>query len=207
MATISAGGGLGGYNANSVGTGSGGTGQSSDFGAGGAGGSRNNHGSDATSTHWGAGGGGGGGDASGFLDSSGNAGGGGERGEVVTQTIDLSSETQNTFIVVSSFGAGGVQSSGTYTGGDGAQGAMTYTSVLGGTTQYTLSNIVPSLATTATGSYVQAGSGGTVDHFTALFACKTNDFPLVTYEGATVSYIDGDRNVTVYKIRAKYKVM
>ena len=150
LATITAGGGQGGLNGSGVGTGSGTDGQSSDFGVGGTGGSRNNTGSPQSATgntNWGSGGGGAGGDAAGFLDpQSGQAGQGGSAGAVVTQTIDLSAETQNTFIVVDTFGTAGVPSAlsgnGSYLGGYGARGAAKYTSVLGGTTQYEIADLV-----------------------------------------------------------------
>ncbi len=143
IATIDAAGGQGGLNAsNSIGSGSGQSGQASDFGAGGTGSSRNTAGGAAPSGSYGAGGGGAGGDKSSLFDSSGGAGGGGSAGQVVTQTVDLSSETTDTWIKVEYFGAGGTSSGGNYAGGAGAQGAVKYSSVLGGTTQYGISDLI-----------------------------------------------------------------
>ncbi len=204
--TITANGGLGGLNANGHGTNAE-AGQSSDFGAGGTAGARNNSGGSSASTSYSAGGGGGGGDSSGLFDSLGGAGGGGKRGEVVTVTIDLSSETVDTFIVVTTFGSGGVSTGGDYSGGNGSQGAMTYTSILGNTTQYSMENIVPALVTSANGAYSTMTSNVGTAAVGALIAAKTNDFPLVRFEG-NITVIDvGDQQQSVYSVRAVYKPM
>lgn len=144
LQTISANGGAGGANAHDHGVTTGEAGQSSDFGLGGAAGSQDNDGSNAPSGSWGAGGGGAGGDTSNWFDSAGGAGGGGSRGSVVSQTVDLSAETLDTYLVVSTFGAGGAGGdggSGNFDGGNGAQGAVKYSSILGGTSQYTIEEL------------------------------------------------------------------
>ena len=139
IATISASGGLGGLNGQYR-IGSGGAGGTSDFGVGGAGGAKNTQG--ATAINLASGGGGGGGDSSNFLDpSSGLSGYGGEAGQKVTQTIDTSAYSEDIYIVAS-FGAGGTGGDGDYDGGDGAAGAVSYASVLGGTTQYGLTDLL-----------------------------------------------------------------
>jgi hypothetical protein len=206
LATITASGGQGGLNANGHGYLTGGAGQATDFGNGGAGGSANNDGSNAGSS-WGAGGGGAGGDDSGWFDSGGLAGGGGSAGQVVSQTIDLSAETVDTYFVVETFGAGGVSTGGTYQGGTGGQGAASYTSILGGTTQYTVDDIVT--GTIITGPYSQGGTGGFDGGLTSvanILVSKTNDYNLIRYEGASYSYSYGDQSVTAQKVRAVWRV-
>lgn len=139
IATISASGGLGGLNGQYR-IGSGGAGGTSDFGLGGAGGAKNTQG--ATATNLASGGGGGGGDSTNFLDpNSGLSGYGGEAGQKVTQTIDTSAYSEDIYIVAS-FGAGGTGGVGGFEGGDGAAGAVSYASVLGGTTQYALTDFL-----------------------------------------------------------------
>ena len=161
IATIDAAGGQGGLNASTtVGSGSGQNGQSSDFGSGGTGGSRNNAGGDAPATSFGAGGGGAGGDASGWFDNSGGAGGAGQAGQVVTQTIDLSAETVTTFIKVEYFGGGGTATGGSYSGGDGQDGAVKYSSILGGTTQYDIDDLA---VTSSLFSNLTVGTGASND--------------------------------------------
>jgi len=209
--TITASGGTGGTNANGVGTGSGGTGQSSDFGAGGAGGSRNSAGSSAPSTSYGAGGGGGGGDASSWFDSSGQAGGGGLAGQVVTQTVDLSAETVDTYIVVEAFGSGGTASvsGGDYIGGNGAAGAVKYSSILGGTTQYQLSDLAASSVSNSYGPFTT----GTITDASALpynhsSITGLDSHVMVRYDQTTTGSVKyGENNYAIYAWRKIYKVI
>ena len=207
LATIDAAGGLGGTNANGVGTGSGGNGQASDFGSGGSGGSRNSNGSSAPSTSYGAGGGGGGGDKSSWFDSSGQAGGGGLAGQVVTQTIDLSSETVDTYIKVEYFGAGGVSTGGDTSGGNGAYGAMKYSSILGGTTQYQIGDLAASSVSNSYGPWYNSGSasgamGNVVNNMSGL-----DSHVMVRYDAMTTATKVSENTLNIYSFRKIYKVI
>lgn len=142
IATISATGGTGGENAWNNGT-SGAAGQSTSYGAGGAGVGPNQAANSAPATSYGAGGGGAGGDNSSWIDASGGGGGGGRAGQIVTQTINTSAYSgQDIWLQVVSIGAGGVGSGGSRVGGNGAQGVVSYSSILGGTTQVGLDRMI-----------------------------------------------------------------
>jgi len=141
LGTYTALGGNGGANAN-YGNGTGEAGKSTVFGAGGAGGPRNTAGSNAPSLSYGAGGGGGGGDASSLFDASGGAGFGGLAGQTIEVDLDTSAySTQDIWLEID-VGAGGNGSTEyNYYGGQGRNGAVTYSSPLGGTTRLVLTDL------------------------------------------------------------------
>jgi hypothetical protein len=141
IATITASGGAGGRNAvNQYG---GGAGQASTFGAGGASAANNAAANSAPATSYGAGGGGAGGDAPSTFDSSGGGGEGGFAAQLVTQTVDCSAYAGQDIWLVTTIGAGGAGGTGgSRNGGAGASGAVQYSSLLGGTSQSTLAQMV-----------------------------------------------------------------
>ena len=142
ISTVSASGGAGGLNADGNGI-NGGAGGSSNFGAGGAAVGPQVAANNAPVTHYSAGGGGAGGDDSSIFDPSGGGGSGGHAGQYVTQTVDCSAfPGQDIHLVVTQLGAGGIGSGGDRPGGNGANGAVTYSSILGGTTQVTLPQMI-----------------------------------------------------------------
>ena len=159
--TITAGGGAGGENAVLGYPWRGSVGAASEFGAGGSSGFPNSAG--GASPNFSAGGGGAGGDQESFFDSSGGCGRGGSIGVQVARTIDTSSYvgTKQIHIKLTTLGAGGVSSGGSYAGGTGGSGAVTYSSILGGMTQYELEDIA-TIKSGTVGSYATAMYQGTV---------------------------------------------
>lgn len=142
IATVSAAGGTGGENAWNNGI-SGAAGQATSYGLGGAAVGPNTAANSAPAVSYGAGGGGAGGDASSWIDASGGGGGGGRAGQIVTQTVDCSAYSgQDIYLQVASIGAGGVGSGGDRPGGNGAAGVVSYSSILGGTTQVGLDRMI-----------------------------------------------------------------
>lgn len=77
---------------------------------------------------------------------------------------------------------------------------------MGGTTQYSVDDIVT--GTIITGPYSEAGGGfdGAFTSIVNLLSAKTNDYNLIRYEGASYSYSSGDQSVTARKVRAVWRV-
>ena len=157
---ITANGGAGGLNAKTGYPWRGEAGEASIFGNGGIGAAGQQQvGGDSLS--FSAGGGGAGGDQDQIFDSSGGAGLGGKAGEAITEVIDTSSyiDVKQIFIKVTAVGVGGVSSGGNYRGGTGGGGAVTFSSIFGGTEQYTAGDLAMGSGTwnnvirTTTGTY------------------------------------------------------
>lgn len=141
ITTITSNGGGGGQSGGGGREASGGNGGGTSFGSGGAGGALNTAGSDAPSTSYGAGGGGGGGDAGGTFDSSGAAGLGGAASVATVANLEIT-QTTNIYAVISVGSGGAGDTTGvTFAGGDGANGVVTISSVLGGTETFKASTL------------------------------------------------------------------
>ena len=142
--TLSSSGAGGGLNAPVESQANGLAGQTSTYGPGGAQVGEKTYGNDAPSTSYGAGGGGGGGDNAPWYQQDGGGGHGGYSATPVTHTLtsaDLASYAGQDIYVEVSIGAGGAGGASEFLGGDGASGVATYTSLLGGTDQYELSDL------------------------------------------------------------------
>lgn len=141
LRTVTATGGLGGRNGYTYFT-SAHDGEASTFGLGGTGGALNSAGSNAPVGSYGAGGGGGGGDANSRFDTSGYAGEGGRAGQRVAVTVLTEAyANQNIYLEVTRGTGGAGSTSGNYYGGNGTSGAVSYASLLGGTTELELNDL------------------------------------------------------------------
>ena len=182
--SISAAGGLGGRNALLGTPWSGAVGQASEFGGAGSGAPSQRQ-SGSAATGFSSGGGGAGGDQDQILDSSGGAGMGGLAGQKVTQVFDTSSYIglKQIYVKVTAIGAGATPTltgngtgNGDFIGGAGGAGAVQFSSILGGTQQYTVGDIA-----LGSGRWRQIANGtyNTTAHYqnlkgTAMFISYTN---------------------------------
>ena len=207
ISTVTGNGGAGGQSGGGGRGAHGGSGQATTYGSGGSGGSLNSAGGNAPSTSYGAGGGGGGGDSSSLFDNSGAAGLGGSKGSTTVENIQITQSTNIYAVITIGSGGSGDTSGVNYNGGNGAAGAAAISSVLGGTTTFTLDDIIPQYVSNVTGAYQTPVNGAAYAHFLSMAASKTNDYPLIRYETAQTTVLVGDSSATVTQVRAVWKVM
>lgn len=141
ITTVTSNGGAGGQSGGGGRGAHGGNGGSTSFGSGGTGGGENSAGNDADADAYGAGGGGGGGDDPSIFDSSGAAGLGGSAATATVANVQITQSTNIYAVITLGSGGAGDTSSVSYAGGDGADGVAAISSVLGGTTEYTVSDL------------------------------------------------------------------
>ena len=124
-----------------------------------------------------------------------------------SNNIQISQSTNIYAVITLGSGGAGDTSGVDYAGGNGANGVASISSVLGGTTAFTLDDTIPQYVSNVTGAYQTPTSDNASAHFIALAAAKTNDYPLIKIQTAATTVLVGDANRTVQKIRAVWKVM